>query len=83
MSGDAPKIRILRERQVLSRLNFHRSTLWRQIAKGAFPRPIKIGANSNGWIEAEIDAWLHARMDERQPPREKAHLAHARNLETR
>jgi len=27
-----------------------------------FPKPIKLGARSIGWIEAEIQAWIVSRM---------------------
>jgi prophage regulatory protein len=75
MQGDkAYPLRVLREPQVCSRIGIHRATMWRKIAAGKFPKPIKIGANSNGWIEAEIDAWLHERIAERDVRRETAAL---------
>jgi prophage regulatory protein len=35
------------------------------VARGQFPKPIKIGANRVGFIEAEVDDWLRARAAER------------------
>jgi prophage regulatory protein len=35
------------------------------IARGEFPKPIKIGANRVAFIESEIDDWLRARAKER------------------
>jgi prophage regulatory protein len=32
---------------------------------GRFPRHVDIGENSIAWVEAEIDAWLEARIAER------------------
>jgi prophage regulatory protein len=32
---------------------------------GKFPKRVKLGENSVGWIESEIDAWLKARADAR------------------
>ena len=37
---------------------------WRLIKSGAFPKPIKCGAR-NCWLESEIDAWIKARVAER------------------
>jgi len=31
---------------------------------GEFPKPIKIG-KSDGWIEAEVDAWIEQKMADR------------------
>ncbi len=31
-----------------------------------FPKPVPLGANSVGFVEAEIDAWLEARAAERE-----------------
>lgn len=28
---------------------------------GTFPKPIRLGASSVGWIEADVDAWLTSR----------------------
>jgi hypothetical protein len=52
--------------------------MWRWIRAGTFPAPIKLSANSNGWIEAEIEAWFKARMEARTAPTEKSQLANAR-----
>jgi prophage regulatory protein len=30
-----------------------------------FPAPIKLGCRSVGWISAEVDAWIRARIAER------------------
>jgi predicted DNA-binding transcriptional regulator AlpA len=29
------------------------------------PKPVKLSASRNGWIEAEINAWIEARAAER------------------
>ena len=42
-----------------------KATIWRWIAEGRFPKPIKIGPNSSGWVEGEIAAWQQARIAER------------------
>lgn len=42
-----------------------RQHIHRLIRKGEFPRPVKLGAGSNAWIESEIDAWLRARVEQR------------------
>ena len=34
-----------------------RTTIWRRIQDGSFPRPIPLGARRKGWPEREIEAW--------------------------
>ena len=53
---------ILRLAQVISRTALSRSTIYQLIANGDFPKQIKLGAYSVGWIEAEIDEWLSSRI---------------------
>ncbi|MGE0082446.1 MAG: AlpA family phage regulatory protein [Thiohalomonadaceae bacterium] len=31
-----------------------------------FPRPVPLGGRSVGWVEAEIDEWVEARINARQ-----------------
>lgn len=50
--------RILRLNTVLDRTGLTRSTLYRKIANGTFPRQIKISDRCAGWRESAIDAWL-------------------------
>lgn len=39
--------------------------LWRLIRAGKFPRPIRLGENRIAFPEHEIDAWLEAKVAER------------------
>jgi prophage regulatory protein len=46
-------------------IRFSNVQLWRKVREGSFPRPIKLGANRNAWIEQEIDDWLTGLMARR------------------
>jgi prophage regulatory protein len=59
---DANKIRILRLPDVISRVGLKRASIYQYITRGAFPRPVSLGARAVGWIEHEIDAWLFERI---------------------
>lgn len=50
--------RILRLSSVLERTGLTRSTLYRKIELGTFPRQIRISERCVGWRESEIDGWL-------------------------
>ena len=53
--------RILRLPQVLERVSLSRSTLYKMIARGEFPRAVQLGQRSTGWLHEEVDAWLDSR----------------------
>jgi prophage regulatory protein len=42
-----------------------RQHISRLVKQRKFPAPVKIGANTNGWLESEIDAYLKARIEQR------------------
>ena len=50
-----------RLREVLARCGLSRSTLYRQMGEGAFPRPLRVGVRAVRWREAEIEDWLASR----------------------
>jgi prophage regulatory protein len=50
-------VRFLRLPEVKLRTGESHSSIYRKIASGVFPKPIKIGPNASAWIESEIDAY--------------------------
>lgn len=53
-------LRILRTKEVMDRVSWSRTTLWRKVRAGEFPRPLQLGANSIGFYEHEVDAAIKA-----------------------
>ena len=53
---------ILRLKAVKDKTGLPTSTLYWKINKNTFPRPIKLGERSVGWIEEEINQWLIDRV---------------------
>jgi len=51
--------RILRIRKVLERTGLSRSTMYRKIQQGTFPKSIQISERCVGWRESVVDRWLH------------------------
>jgi prophage regulatory protein len=43
-------------------------TIWRWENQGRFPRRIRFGENSVGWLRSEVDAWLAACIEKRDQP---------------
>ncbi|MDE2339734.1 MAG: AlpA family transcriptional regulator [Alphaproteobacteria bacterium] len=50
--------RIVRIKTVLNRTGLSRSTLYRKIGEGTFPRQVKISISGAGWRESEINRWV-------------------------
>jgi prophage regulatory protein len=63
---------VLRREDVERATGLPRSTLYDLVAKGRFPRPIRLGARSVGWLESEILAWQQARVAERDGSKKAA-----------
>ena len=49
---------IIRKPELFSKLSLSDATVWRMEKSGKFPRRIKLGGNSVGWFENEVEAWL-------------------------
>lgn len=56
-----PSVSILRRKQVESRTCLSRSSIYKMMSDGRFPKPVSLGARSVGWIENQIDQWLESR----------------------
>ena len=56
---------ILRRKEVEARTGLSRSTIYDRIKLGTFPRPIPLGEKAVGGVDSEIEAFLKARIAER------------------
>jgi prophage regulatory protein len=54
--------RILRLKAVLDRTGLTRSTLYRKMQNGTFPKNVQISTRCAGWRESAIEAWLRNPM---------------------
>ena len=55
---------LLRRQEVEREIGLSRSTIYRQIAEGLFPKPIRVGVRSVRWRESDIEKWKQQRIDE-------------------
>ena len=54
--------RILRLNAVLDRTGLSRSTLYRKMQNGTFPKNVQISTRCAGWRESAVNAWAHNPM---------------------
>lgn len=53
---------LLRLPEVMQRVGWKRSEIYRRIASGDFPKPVALGERTRAWPENEITAWCEARI---------------------
>ena len=81
-----PQKRFIRLPEVLSRTGYGRTSIYRKMEDGSFPRSVKLGgppvdpeafdSRAVAWIENEVEQWIDSRIEERDlgstdvPPRQ-------------
>lgn len=58
-------MKILRIKEVIEKTSIGRTKLYEMMDAGEFPRSVKLGARSVGWVDAEVDEWIMSRVLER------------------
>lgn len=58
-------MRIIRLKEVIDSTGLGRSTIYKYIAEGAFPKPVSLGDRCVGWVDSEVHDWILARIEER------------------
>src|SRR5690349_10889191 len=48
--------------EVLDRVSFSKTHIYRKIANGSFPRPVQLGSHKVGFLEREIEEWIVDRL---------------------
>lgn len=68
MNTNNKPVRILRLKDILFKVNVARSTLYDWMNERSpchdptFPKRVKIGIKSVGWLEDEVDSWILSRF---------------------
>ena len=74
-STEKTKRSFIRLNEVLSRTGYGRTSIYRKMEEGSFPKSLKLGgppkdpsifdSRAIAWIEDEVDQWVEDRIDER------------------
>lgn len=54
--------RLIRLKEVQHRVGLGRSTIYRWINEGKFPKPVQLGGYAVAWAELDVDAWIEAQL---------------------
>ena len=70
----SPHKRLIRLPEVLSRTGYGRTSIFRKMEDGSFPKSIKLGgppldpsafdSRAVAWIEDDVDQWIESRIEE-------------------
>lgn len=52
---------VLRTQQLREYIGLSRTTIWRLEKSGQFPKRVRLGQNSVGWLKGDVDSWLESR----------------------
>ena len=77
----APRL-LARLPTVMQATGLGRSTIYRMVAEGVFPAPVRVGARAVAWRWADLDCWYESRrntsLDLRSAPRAGSRAGAAR-----
>jgi prophage regulatory protein len=59
-AGCLPASGFMRQKQVLVLVPFSKSTLWRRVQEGSFPKPVKLSPRVTVWRTSDILSWIEA-----------------------
>lgn len=58
-------MRIIRLKEVIDSTGLARSTIYKYISEGTFPKPVSLGDRCVGWVDSEVHDWILVRIEER------------------
>lgn len=58
-------MKLLSKKQVRETVLYSPAHIARLEAEGKFPKRVRIGSGRVGWVDEEVQDWLHARIAER------------------
>ncbi|SVC00489.1 uncharacterized protein METZ01_LOCUS253343 [marine metagenome] len=71
----SPQKRLIRLPEVMNRTGYGRTTIYRKMEDGDFPKSVKLGgppkdpnafdSRAIAWIEDEVDQWIESTIEER------------------
>ena len=54
--------RLMRLPEVVQLIGVSRSTIYRWMENGEFPRQVSLGGNTVAWLESDVEDWIQRRI---------------------
>jgi len=58
-------MKLIKLRDVMNTTGLGRSTIYKYIANGNFPKPVSLGVKAVAWVESEVQEWIIERIEDR------------------
>jgi prophage regulatory protein len=58
-------MRLIRLKEVKYYSGLARSTVYKYVAAGTFPKPVPLGGRAVAWVQGEVEAWIDSRIANR------------------
>lgn len=55
-------MKLIKLKAVMDCTGLARSTLYKFIAEGRFPKPVKLGARMVAWVKSEVQTWIEEKV---------------------
>lgn len=55
-------MKLMRLKDVICKTGLGRSTIYKFMAEGQFPKAVPLGGRAVAWVEQEIDDWITGRV---------------------
>lgn len=59
-------MKLMKLKAVMECTGLARSTVYKFIAEGRFPKPVKLGVRMVAWVESEIQQWIQDKIEHRE-----------------
>lgn len=59
-------MKLIKLKAVMDCTGLARSTVYKFIAEGRFPKPVKLGVRMVAWVESEIQQWILDKIEHRE-----------------
>ncbi|MFC6053696.1 hypothetical protein A6M14_03740 [Acinetobacter sp. Ac_877] len=61
----AQNLRLIRRKEVQAKTGYGPSSIYAEMAKGRFPKPVVLSERRVAWIESEVNEWIAERIASR------------------
>ena len=58
-------MKLIKLKQVMDCTGLARSTVYKFMADGQFPKPVKLGSKMVAWVESEVQEWISLKIESR------------------
>lgn len=55
-------MRLIKLAKVMDNTGLSRSTIYKYISEGSFPKPVSLGVRNVAWVESEVEDWILERI---------------------